>query len=142
MRLKVKDMDIATGGILVVLINQKDAEKYDLHAMDRVMVTKGKHSETALIDIAESNRVVPPGSIGLFEEILKHLKVKDKANVEIKLEKKPESIEYIKEKLDGKRLDYKKIKQIIEDIIQKKLTDIELTTFVTSPCSSNLIKES
>ena len=61
MRFKIKDMDIATGGTLIVLINKSDAAKYDLHAMDRVKLTRGRYSETALIDIGESEKAVPPG---------------------------------------------------------------------------------
>ena len=44
MKLKVKDMDIATGSILVVILNEKDAQKLDIHAKDRVKIKKGKSS--------------------------------------------------------------------------------------------------
>jgi 3,4-dihydroxy-2-butanone 4-phosphate synthase len=46
MKLTVKTMAIATGGILIAVINQKDAEKLDLHAMDRIKVQKGRAVET------------------------------------------------------------------------------------------------
>ncbi len=42
MKLKVKDMDIATGGVLVAILNEKDALKLDLHALDRIKIKKGK----------------------------------------------------------------------------------------------------
>ncbi len=54
MRLKVKDMDIASGGILVVVINQKDAEKLDLHHDDRIRIKKGKRKIIANLNISES----------------------------------------------------------------------------------------
>ena len=36
MKLKVKDIDIATGGPLVIILNEKDAVKLDIHHMDRI----------------------------------------------------------------------------------------------------------
>ncbi len=132
MKLKVKDVDIATKGVQIVILHQSDAEKLDIYHLDRIRITKGKRTTIAIVNIAESEKLVPKNCIGLFEEVLDVLKARDGSTVNIKLEKKPESIEYIKEKLDGKKLDYAKLKQIIEDIIDNKLTDIELTTFVTS----------
>ena len=42
MQFKVKDMDIATGGIMIVILNEKDAHKLDLRSGDRVLVSYKK----------------------------------------------------------------------------------------------------
>jgi len=135
-KLKVKDMDIATGGTLVALLNEKDANHLDLHSLDRIKVKKGKKVETVVLDIAESSKAVPEGQIGLFEEVLDSLDAKNNDNVEIIPAGKPRSIEYIKKKLDGKRLTKEEIDQIIWDIVHNKLTEIELTYFVAA-CYAN-----
>ncbi|MCK5630279.1 MAG: AMP phosphorylase [Nanoarchaeota archaeon] len=138
MKFKIKDMDIATGGTLIVLINKSDAAKYDLHAMDRVKLTKGRYSETALIDIGESEKAVPPGIIGLFEEVMHSLKAKSKETVHMRLARKPLSVQFIKKKLDGKTLNKNEIDQIVWDIVHNKLNDVELTYFV-SACYTNVV---
>ncbi|MBD3361262.1 thymidine phosphorylase, partial [Candidatus Woesearchaeota archaeon] len=130
MELVIKDLDIATGGIKVVILNQKDAEKLDLHHMDRIRVKKGKQNCVATLDIAESRKAVPSGKIGMFEETLTSLKAKHGQKVKIKLAKKPESVYYIKEKLKGKKLNSKEIMLIVKDIVNDELTDIELTSYV------------
>lgn len=130
MKLKIKDMDIATGGVKVVLLNQKDAEKLDLHHMDRIRVVKGTKSTVAVLDIAESSKAVPKGKIGLFEEVLDSLKAKHGQTIEVKLAKKPESVAEIKKKLDGKELKKHEIENIIQDIVKDELTDIELTSYI------------
>ncbi|MBN1645311.1 AMP phosphorylase [Candidatus Woesearchaeota archaeon] len=130
MKLKVKDLDIATGGSKVVLLNQEDADKLDLHHMDRIRLIKGKRTCTAVLDIAESRKAMPKGKIGLFEEVLDSLKAKQDQTVTIKLAKKPKSIQYIRKKLDGKKLSKKEIQQIIHDIVKDELTSIELTTYI------------
>lgn len=138
MKLKVKDLDIAAGSLLVAVLNEKDAQELDLHAKDRIKVKKNKKIETVFIDIAESNKVVPPGYIGAFEEVIDSLKLKKNQIVEVIPAKRPLSIDYIKKKLDGKRLNKKEIDQIVWDIVHNKLDDIELTYFV-SACYSNTL---
>ncbi len=132
MKLTVKDMDIATGDVQVVILNEKDAALLDLHTGDRIFLQKGSRKTTAVLDIAQSERAVPIGSIGLFEEVLASLYAVHGDTVTIKLAKKPLSIGYIKKKLDGKELTAQEIYEIVKDIGSNKLTDIELTSFVTA----------
>lgn len=143
MKFRVKDMDIATGGVLVVILNKKDAEKLDLHAMDRIRISKGRKFETAILDIAETNKGIPPGKIGMFEEVIKSLRLKNNDAVQIRLARKPLSIDYIKKKLDGHTLKKQEIEQIVWDIVYNKLTDIEITYFVAAGYTNVLtLKES
>ena len=138
MKLKIKDMDIATGSILVVILNEKDAQKLDIHAKDRVKVKKGKKIETVVVDVAESKRTVPPGYIGVFEEVINSLNLKKGEVVEVIPARRPLSIDYIKKKLDGKRLSKKEIDQIVWDIVHNKLDNIEMTYFVAA-CYANTL---
>src|SRR3989344_3911121 len=103
MKFRVKDMDIATGGIFVAILNKKDAKKLDLHSGDRILVHDHGEEVTCILDISESAKAVPEGKIGLFEEVLARLKVKQGAVLEIKLTGKPESVKHIRDKLFGKR---------------------------------------
>ena len=63
MKLKVTDMDIATGGVLIAILNQEDARRYDLHTEDRITLKKGSKTITAIVDIAESKKIISPGKI-------------------------------------------------------------------------------
>src|SRR3989344_4015223 len=130
MKLIVKDMDIATGDVHVVILNAKDARLLDLHPLDRVVVRHKKRKTVALLDVAGSPRAVPPGKIGLFEEVLFAIQARNNSKVVIEVADKPESVHAIKRKLDGERLTPKDIELIVQDIVANKLTDIELTSFV------------
>lgn len=132
MKLRVKDMDIATGGIQIAIVNQKDARALDLHHMDRIEIKLKKRKTVAMIDIGESKRAVPKGSIGLFEETLAALGAKNGSNVTISIAQKPQSVAFIKKKLDGVRLNQKELSSIVDDIVENRLSDIELTSFVIS----------
>jgi putative thymidine phosphorylase len=132
MKFKVKDMDIATGGVLVAILNQKDASALDLHSGDRILVHDGGKEITCILDISESKKAVPPGKIGLFEEVLDNLKVRRGHQVTVKLTGKPESVKHIRDKLYGKRLSYQDLFCVIDDIAKDRLSDIEKTYFVAA----------
>lgn len=125
-------MDISTGDIQVAVLNEKDAAVLDLHHGDRILLRKNNHKTTAVIDIAESEKAVPAGSIGLFEETLSAIKARNNDEVTIRFAKKPASVEFIRQKVDGKELSAKEIYEIIKDIGTNKLTDIEISSFVTA----------
>jgi len=133
-------MDIATGGPLVALINYKDAHKLDLHHGDRILIKKGNKKTIAIVDIGESKKAVPKGKIGLFEEVIDVLKAKKDDKVRIDLAQKPESVIYIKKKLEGKKLTKKEIHQIVKDIVNHHLTDIEICYFVAASFTQGLSK--
>jgi len=138
MKLKVKDMDIATGGPLIAILNKEDAQKLDLHVMDRVKIKKDRKIETVVVDIAESKKAVKPGYIGVFEEVVDSLKLKHNDKVTISVARKPLSLEFIRKKLDGERLSKKEIDQIVWDIAHNKLSSVELTYFVAA-CYTNVM---
>ncbi|MFH1054449.1 MAG: AMP phosphorylase [Candidatus Woesearchaeota archaeon] len=136
MILKVKDMDIATGGALIAILNEEDAFKLDLFALDRIKIKKGKKEAIAIIDIAESKKAVPVGKIGLFEEVIDVLRIRPGEKVDISIADKPKSLRFIKEKLDGKRLNKDEIDLIVKDIVKNNLSEVELTFFI-SACYTN-----
>lgn len=132
MKFRVKDMDIATGDVQVCILNENDAALLDVHHGDRLLLRNGFRSTVAVVDIGESSKAVSRGVIGLFEEVLDALGAKGGASIGVFIAKKPDSIKYIKSKLDGKELTYPEIHEIIKDIVGNKLTAIELTTYITA----------
>ncbi len=132
MRLKIKEVNISSGGPLIAILNIDDANKLDLHALDRIKIKKGKKSQIVAIDITDDKRTLKTGHIGLFEEVLDKLKIKRNQAVEIFAEPKPRSIEFIRKKLDGESLSKVEIDNIIKDIVDNKLTEVEITYFVSA----------
>lgn len=133
LRLRVKQLGIFTGGPLVAVINEKDAELLDLHPLDRIKIIRRKKIETAVVDIAKKNdRNIPKGTIGLMDELSESLDLNDGDFVRIMFAKKPLSLEYIKKKLDGCNLTKKEINQVVWDIVHNKLSHTELTFFIAA----------
>ena len=138
MKLKVKDIDISSGGPLIAVMNHEDAAMFDLHVMDRIKIQKGNKTETVVVDIAQSKKIVPKGKIGVFEEVISSLKLKNNDKVNIAIARKPLSIAYIKKKLDGQKLSKEEIDQIVWYIVHNKLSAVELAYFVAA-CYTNVM---
>ena len=134
--LKVKNLHIQTGRTLVTVMNKKDAKKYDLHSGDRIHITRGNKSIISFIDTVNNDKLIGLGMIGLLDEVSNILNMKNNQKVKIRLEPRPASVKYIKDKMDGATLTKKQIETIIQDIVDNKLSDVELTYFIAA-CFSN-----
>jgi len=129
--LKVKSINISTGGIQIVVIHYKDAFHLDLHPGDRIEIHSGNRTMHVIVDVSTGD-IIKKGEIGMFKEVADQLKVKSKDPVNVCFVEKPISIHYIKQKLQGKTLNEKQIFQIVKDIVENKLSDIEITYFTAA----------
>ncbi|MFH1095562.1 MAG: AMP phosphorylase [Candidatus Micrarchaeota archaeon] len=129
MQLKAKALDVMAGG-MVVLLNAQFAHQNDIFMGYRVIVRHGRKETIVMVDL--TNDMVQPGEVGLFYEVAKALGVRQKAQIELELTSRPKSIEYIKAKLDGQALQPMQIKTIINEVMENRLSEGEMSAFMTS----------
>ena len=129
MFLKVKNLNVATGGALIAIINSKDAKHLNIQGGDRVLIKKGKKEIIVPVNISDSKQS-KLGTIGLFDELSDILKLKTGEKITVKPTHTPKSIDYIKKKLDGKELTKTEIETIMKDLVENDLTEVELAYFV------------
>ncbi|NOZ81932.1 MAG: AMP phosphorylase [Candidatus Micrarchaeota archaeon] len=130
MKLVVRPVSLEVGGKAVVILNKRDAESMDLHSLDRVCVSRDGESVVAIVDITE--RFVSEGEVATNPEVTASLRLREGDSVEITPVAKPESIGFIKRKINGCRLSREEMKKIVEDVVSKRLSDIEISAFVTA----------
>lgn len=130
MKLKVKALDLSTGGPFVIVLDDLDAKKLDLHTLDRVSVKRLRSRKELIANVDISAEGIKPGAIGLFSESLKRLGAEEGMRVDIETAPKPESIDIIRKKLDGHMLTKEDLTILVKDIINDRLSEIEITYFV------------
>lgn len=135
-KLKAKLIDVETGGTPVVTISEEFAKTADLHKMERVLVQFGAKQIVAVVDTSE--KMINPGEIGVFEDVWKKIGVKEGETLEITPVGKPESTKFIRKKMDKEELFDEEIRQIVQDIVDEKLTDVELVAFVSASYMAGL----
>ena len=129
-KLRARIIDLETGSLPIVTINESFAKKNDIHGMERVEISCDHAKIVAVVNISE--KMLNEDEIGLFEETWKKLKIKEGEIVNVVPVGKPESTKYIRKKMDREELFDEEIKQIVKDIVDEKLTDVELVAFVSS----------
>jgi len=130
MKLKVKVIDLSTGGPLVAILDDEDAKKLDLHSMDRIRIKRLKTEKEIIANVNITNTGISPGQVGLLAESLGRLGVKEGTHVEIDTAPRPDSIEIIRKKLDGHILTKQDLTILVKDILSDRLSEVEITYFV------------
>ncbi|MBR9692369.1 AMP phosphorylase [Candidatus Woesearchaeota archaeon] len=135
MKLKVRLVGIETGFTPVVTINHLDAIRYDLHPRDRVTVEtigKGKRKVIAAVDVISTDKSIKQGEVGVLVEVTEELSLKEGDIVDIHPAPKPDSLKYIKRKMDGEALSARELDRIVKDIVAGSLSEVELSFFVAA----------
>lgn len=133
MKFKAKRTKIVSGDIRVAIINSKDASKYEIHGGDRLHLINGNKHSHVVVDITNHSKTVKEGEIALFKEVSDELGLKKSKEIKAKFAGKPTSIKYIKDKLNGQRLSFQELREITQDIVYDRLTEIEISYF-TAAC--------
>jgi len=114
----------------VVVLNKKDADELDVKPLDRVELRIGKENIMAIVNLSE--HFIFEGEIGVYNRFQKEFNIRGGERIKVSRSDPPESIMFIRKKLYGKILKPEEIRMIIKDVVDQKLSSIELTAFVTS----------
>jgi len=129
LELLVRNLEIEAGGNLIVVMSERDAERLGAISSDRLMLGYGGAEVVTILNISSE---FPEGRLGVYREVKSRLDLSDGAKVSVRLAKRPESLSFIREKILGERLTPWKLEMIVEDVVQRHLSDIELAAFVTA----------
>jgi AMP phosphorylase len=130
MRLKVKILGMNAGQKHIAVLHEDDAEELGIRSLGRVMLKYNDKTSVAIVNTTK--KVVGRREIGLFDEITEHLDVKDGNTIDVTVSGFPKSISHIKSKLRGRKLSHEEILEIVKDAVEGRLSEVELTSFVSS----------
>ena len=130
MKLIARPIDLEVGGKFVVIMNKLDCERIGLKSLDRVRIRHSGKSLTAIID--ETEKFTIRGEIVTNIEVTEFFNLMGGEKLDVLPEKELESVHYIRQKLAGSRLEFDKLKTIVKDVVDRKLSDIELSAFITA----------
>lgn len=130
--LRAKKLDFGSGGQpWVVVLQEAEARTLGIVLGDLIELTWGEKRKAIVVAYYTRSKV-KPGELGIFREIWRTLRVKENEPVSLHVLSRPPSIEAIKKKLLGKPLSYLEMFSIIKDIVDHKLSRVEITYFVAS----------
>lgn len=129
MKLKAKYIDMDTGEI-TVLLHVVDCQEIGVREGDRIKVKHENNPITAIV--LTTDTVLMKGEVGLLGPAFNYIGPEIGELLEITPTGKPESIEYIKKKMDGLELTKEEIWTLVDDIASHSLSSVELSAYVTS----------
>lgn len=130
MKMKVKILGMSAGDKQIAVIHEDDAEDIGIRSLGRVTVRRGEDECVAIVNTTKT--IVEKKEIGLFDKITETLDFKEGERVDVNAAGLPKSIAHIKSKLNGRKLTYDEILDIVQDTVDGKLSEVELSSFVTS----------
>ena len=122
-------LDIATRG---VLLNRADARNIGVLDGDRVQVINLKNGISTASLVHTTSTIARQGTVGIYRITNERLHLEESAEVEIREARRPASLDFIKKKMDGGRLNKEETLTIIKDVVSDDLSAAELTAFITA----------
>ncbi len=133
MQLTATAIDIGTSRPLV-LLHTDDAEELGAHPLDRVHLEQWETVTTGIVK--RTDELVSPGSVGVTEP-LHHIH----GTVDVTLAGTPRSVQYVRKKLDDIELQADELETIVQDINTNRLSDVELSAYVSAVYTNGLSLE-
>jgi AMP phosphorylase len=127
MKLKVKNLDIASRG---VLLNRADARSIGVLDGDRVQVINPKNGVSVAAFVETTSTITPQETIGIYRFTNDRLHLEDGAEIEVREAARPASLDHVKKKMDGGKISKEEMLTIIKDIVNDDLSSAEITAFI------------
>ncbi|MCX6820336.1 MAG: AMP phosphorylase [Candidatus Aenigmarchaeota archaeon] len=129
-KLKVKVLGIEAGDKPIAVLHEEDAADLGVSVLGRVTLKDGGAEMTAVVNITRS--AVQKGTIGVFERIATVMNITNGAELDVNPAQYPTSVNYIRSKMRNRPLAYEECLEIVKDTVAGRLSEIELTAFVTA----------
>lgn len=140
--LSARKLDVNTGGkSLICVINEKDTEELGIYPSINCVISWAGLEEPIAVVIDTTDSIVEVGEIGLYEDIWDKYKVNVGEVIKIELMPVSKSIEGIRKKIGGGKLNYSEIFSIISDISRNRLGDVLTAYFVAAGYNPGFDKE-
>jgi thymidine phosphorylase len=135
---RVKRLHIDTLGEHVVFIGERAVAEGNLgfQPLDRVRVfgsddgVETGPAITGILNFCRDEAIIAPDEIGLSDDAFRDLGLADGARVNATLAPAPTSVDLVRGKLRGRRLEFGQFEEILEDVVEHRYSKVELSMFV------------
>lgn len=112
-----------------VILHDADCVQIGVRENDRVRI-EGKETWIALVD--KSDTILKKGEVLIAETQMKKYGITEGEELNVVFSPKPDSVNYIRKKMDGEKLTKEEICAVVDDILESKLSKIEVSAWLTS----------
>ena len=113
----------------------------DIKNITKIEIHGGAEPVCAFLEVVESESIVSPSQLGVNKQALEQLNLPEGTNVTLSLSNPASSVSSIKRKISGNVLYDSEYKTIIKDIVSKKYSNMDITSFLVSTGSFMTVQE-
>ena len=101
-------------------------------ALSKLKICEDSRHILAVLNVVDDENIVAPGELGLSEEAFAKLGLKEGTMVNIDHAEPPASMNAVRRKIAGERLEQDDYHQIINDITEKRYSKTEISAFLVA----------
>ena len=110
-------------------------------ALSKIEVANGNHHIQAVLNVVDDDAIVSRDELGLSEPAFAQLGARPGSRVEVGHPVRPESLEAVRRKIAGERLDQAAFRRIIVDISANRYAKTEIAAFIVSTGQNELDRD-
>ena len=122
----------------------RDCEIYraeGFQALSKIEVsTDGRHI-LAVLNVVDDDSIVTPGELGLSEQAFNQLHVDEQTLVTVRHAEPPDSMDAVRRKINGERLDQDDFDAITRDIVESRYSKMEMAAFLVASGQTSLDRD-
>ncbi len=110
-------------------------------ALSKIEVSTDGHRIMAVLNVVDDETLVQPGELGLSEQAFEHLQLDQGTEVMVNHAEPPRSMDAVRRKINGERLNQRDFTDIATDIAQMRYSKMEMAAFLVATGQNNLDRD-
>ncbi len=110
-------------------------------ALNKIEIQQDGARILAVLNVVDDENIVPPHALGLSEQAFANLGLPENTQVTVNHAEPPHSMEHVRAKLGGNRLEQSKFDEIIGDIATNRYSKTEIAAFIVAVSEAGLDRE-
>jgi thymidine phosphorylase len=110
-------------------------------ALSKIQVSANDSKVLAVLNVVDDTCIVLPSELGLSEQAFAQLNVKEGCLVTVNHAEAPKSMDAVRRKINGERLDQDDFTNIANDIVDARYSKMEMAAFLVASGQSNLDRD-
>lgn len=110
-------------------------------ALSKIMVSANGSRLLAVLNVVDDNLIVQPGELGLSQQAFEHFEVGEGGLVTVDHAEPPKSMDAVRRKINGERLDQADYSDICNDIVETRYSKMEMAAFLVATGQNNLDRD-
>lgn len=110
-------------------------------ALSKIQVSANGSKVLAVLNVVDDTSIVLPTELGLSEQAFAHLKSGEGSYVTVDHAELPKSMDAVRRKINGDRLDQEDFISITQDIVDARYSKMEMAAFLVATGQNNLDRD-